>query len=103
MVAPSIKIGRLSTKEQVQGRPHPRAIELVYVPTPSSEVLARICSGRRRRRLSGFHHLGYEGCAELLREIEECYQRYEADPDWVPYLDSLFENVITGEVAACDI
>ena len=67
-------------------------------PQPEPEPAPGACD-----QLGGFHHLGDEECAELLREIEECYQRYEADPDWVPYLDSLFENVITGEVAACDI
>ena len=39
----------------------------------------------------------------LLRDIEECYREMDADPNWVPYLDSLFENLETGAITSCDI
>lgn len=64
-------------------------------PVPEPEVTA--CD-----RL-GFPGQDEEWCAQTLRDIEECYRQFNADPDWVPYLDSLFEHVETGEIAVCDI
>ena len=52
--------------------------------------------------------LGFPGedegwCSQVLADIEECYREMDADPNWVPYLDSLFENVETGAITSCDI
>jgi len=57
---------------------------------------------------SACDRLGFPGedegwCSQILADIEECYRQMEADPNWVPYLDSLYENLETGAVTACDI
>jgi hypothetical protein len=44
-----------------------------------------------------------EWCAQVLADLEECYREMEADPNWVPYLDSLYENIETGAITTCDI
>jgi DNA repair exonuclease SbcCD ATPase subunit len=46
---------------------------------------------------------GADNCAQILKDIEECYAAYSKDPDWEPYLDSLFINVHTGDIAVCDV
>ena len=33
----------------------------------------------------------------------QCYRQMAADTNWAPYLDSLYENLETGEITACDI
>ena len=51
----------------------------------------------------GFPDMDEEWCAQTLADIEQCYRELDADPNWVPYLDSLYENLETGAITACDI
>jgi hypothetical protein len=67
---------------------------------PSSEPVPSACE-----LLGGWHHLGEEGCAEILEGLAECERRMEADPDWIYSDDSGgWENIYTGDwQPPCDI
>ena len=96
------EISRLDTSPEPEPEPAPEPEpepepEPAPAPQPEPAPAPSACD-----------RLGFPGedegwCSQVLADIEECYRQMEADPNWVPYLDSLYEHVETGEVTACDM
>ncbi len=92
------EVSRLDTTPAPEPQPAPEPEpEPAPQPEPEPAPAPSACD-----RL-GFPEMDEGWCSQVLADMEECHRQMEADPNWVPYLDSLYENTETGAITSCDI